>query len=251
MSIDNGIAYKKENIARIIINNTNGTYGVGTAFPIGDSRKYLSCFHVVFGKPINEIRNDSNFAALDGNNEDEKLLAYQKANTKGIQLQLPNGMLINALLEKFNAQYDAATVTVTGKGRKQSLELDTSSVINIGDQLFFCGYQSAVRIEPKNFPFTINSGFVSTMINTEIGGGNYEHLQINSINLGGNSGAPVFRANENQVIAMINGNMNWGRDDFAIFNEEGRIIRGSSRTPLSIAYATPLALIKLETDLLD
>jgi hypothetical protein len=251
MPINTDIAYKKERIVRVIVTRPGpgNLYTVGTAFPAGMARRYMTCFHVIFGKSLKELRADQTFQASAGANEHEKLATYQQANTANIQLQLSNGSLINAVLESFSEQYDSVLLSTTG-GPEHFFELEIEHRPNIGDQIFFCGYQYAVGIEAKNFPFTVNSGFVSTIVPNEVAGGNYEHLQLNSINLGGNSGAPVFRRDSNVVVAMINGNMNWGRDDIAVVNGPGLVKKDSLRVPLSIAYATPLSLLYRETNLL-
>jgi hypothetical protein len=69
--------------------------------------------------------------------------------------------------------------------------------------------------------------------------------------LPGNSGTPLFSKKTGKVVGIVNGNMNWGRDNLLIFKNSQDKAQGfeevSNRIPLSIAYATSLKILKEKT----
>lgn len=247
----NDVSYKKERICRIKIDYRNGTFSTGTGFFISRSGELLTCAHVILGKALTELRQDTTFIATQGLDEEEKITNFQRNETSSIQVTLPNGTVRNANLKKIDADYDIALLQLSGSNiRIKYFDYDFSdpSKLDYDDNIFFCGYQYAVDYQPTNFPFTVNSGIISTFTVTIVAGAQHEHLQINSINLGGNSGAPLFRKSSNIAIGIINGNMNWGSDN-VLQSNNGIVSPSVFRIPLSIAYATSLNLINAKTDI--
>ena len=245
----NDVNYKKKRIVRVIVNFRNGTNSVGTGFFISRSGNLLTCAHVILGLTLTQLRANNTFISTSGATEAEKITNYQRNETISIQVQLPNGVIINADLEKLNADFDIGLLRLTGENpRVDFFEINhsASSKFDYDDNVFFCGFQEAVGYTNLNFPFSVNSGIVSTFPTVTVTGTQYEHVQVNSINLGGNSGAPLFKKGSNVVEGIINGNMNWGSDT-VLQVANGIVAPAPLRTPLSIAYATPLSFIKHKT----
>jgi len=245
---DNNITYKRQRIVRVMCKYKVGD-GFGTGFFIENSGKLLTCFHVIFGKLLREIRKDSNFINIGGSNEHDKLLEFYKNKISTVQVELFNGENISAELLDFDEKFDIALLKINQDKNISFFKLNTNYDLNYDDKVFFCGYQYAPDYEAKDYPFTVNNGMVSAFPEIIVGGEKYQHIQLNSINLGGNSGAPVFREGSNKVIAIINGNMMWGRGDIAVFDPQDKIIKSSSKTPLGIAYSTSLKLLAEKTSI--
>jgi hypothetical protein len=160
-----------------------------------------------------------------------------------LQIELSNGERAMAEIKKIDEEFDVALIKivkneglgVNGNGKETPFFLlDDEYIPEYDESTFFCGFQMTGGYEnPTQYPFSINRAVVSAIPLVAVAGGRYEHIQLNSINLGGNSGAPLFIEGSNTVIGMINGNMNW-----------------LTNIPLCIAYATSLKLIKEKTDIL-
>lgn len=225
-----------------------GTYDVcGSGFFISEDGKILTCFHALGGE-LKHIRKDDTFIAItEGVNEHDNLQTYLSNKISEIKAQLPNGDIVELDLVNFDERYDVALLQPREHGTPVAhFDIDINDTLDYDDSIFFCGYQLATGYSLGDYPFTVNSGQVSSFVDIEVGGGRYQHLQINSINLGGNSGAPLFRQGSDRPIGVINGNMNWGSDNAAIFipnTNPPQISKASLRTPLSIAFATPLQTI--------
>jgi len=247
---DNDISYKRQRIVRVICKYKVGD-SFGTGFFIEENGKLLTCFHVVFGKQLRQIREDSDLSNISGTHEHDKLREFYNNKISTLRVELLDGQKVDAKLLDFDEKFDIALLKINKDKNISFFKLDTNDDLDYDDNVFFCGYQYAAGYESKNFPFTVNNGVVSTFPETIVGGEKYQHIQLNSINLGGNSGAPVFRQGSNEVIAIINGNMIWGRDDILYKDKTGQNMVGSLRTPLGIAYATPLKILKSQTSILS
>jgi S1-C subfamily serine protease len=247
----NEVDYKKARIVRVICKYKIGD-SFGTGFFVNQSGKLITCFHVVFGMELRQIRNIPEFQSIIEVTEHAKLKKYYDSKISSIFLEFPNGELVEAELNDFNEKYDVAILKLKQERKVEYFETDTTDTLTYDDAVFFCGYQLASGYTPDKYPFAINTGVVSSFPEVIVAGEKYGHLQINSINLGGNSGAPLFKRSNNKVIGIINGNMNWGSDNIAYVEEVSgsiNLIKAPLRTPLSIAFATSLKTIKSESGL--
>ena len=244
MILYNQAKYVKERVYRVKVSSANG-YASGSGFFISP-RKFLTCFHVVFLKELRNLRNDSDFIRGVGADEHEKLQSYFSNKITGIEIGIGKNIWITATLDKFEEKYDIAVLDVDiGKQRVNICNLNWDPKINYGDYVFFGGFPTHHEYDPDKAPFTAHEGMVSSFNETTVGGNKYEHIQINSINLGGNSGAPLFKKGRSKVIGIVNGNMLRGNTNVLFQNPEtNQTIRGPLLIPLSIAYATSLKLLK-------
>jgi len=248
---DNNISYKRKRIVRVICKYKVGD-SFGTGFFIERNDRLLTCFHVVFGKSLREIRKDNDLINIRSTNEHDKLQKFYDNTISTLRIELSDGQKVDAELLDFDEKFDIVLLKINEDKNISFFKLDTNYDLDYDDNVFFCGYQYAADYESKDFPFTVNNGVVSTFPKIIIGGEKYQHIQLNSINLGGNSGAPIFREGSNEAIAIINGNMRWGRDDILYRKDKvGQDIVGSLRIPLGIAYATPLKTLKSQTSILS
>lgn len=249
----NNIKYKRQRIVRIIstLRRGQGTgQSTGSGFFIDKTGNILTCFHVVIGAELRNIRQDPRFIATAGDDEHSKLENFFANTVTKIEVEFPDGSIQEAKLEKFDERYDLVLLRLEDFSHSTKFfKMDFKSNLGYGDNVFFCGFQHATGYSITQYPFSVNKGIVSTFPETTIGGERYKHIQINSINLGGNSGAPLFKRKNNQVVGIINGNMNMGNDNVAIMNPQGQCVRSPLRFPLSIAYATPSKLLKENTDI--
>ena len=245
----NSIKYKKERILRVhVLNNSSGIQ-TGTGFFIEKGRIFLTCFHVIFGTELKNLRVLPAFISAAGSTEHEKLLNYFKSSITKIEVESQDSTKYELELKDFNESFDIVSLKI----KDPNINTDNikscvmkNDVLGQGDNVFFGGFPVCAGYEAIESPFAINIGMVSSFPKIIVGGDKYEHIQINTINLGGNSGAPLFRLNSNKVIGIINGNMNWGRDDL-LSNENIPVF---FRVPLSIAYATSIKTITQETNIL-
>ncbi len=243
--MDNDILYKKTRIVRVICK-----YKVGDSFGTGfflKNGKLLTCFHVIFGQELSNIRNNPEFQVISGNDEHANLEKFYKSKISILEVEFSSGEKVEAELIKFDEKFDIAVLKLKNERKVDFFEVDTEGVLDYDDDIFFCGYQSAPGYTPDKYPFAVNAGQVSSFPDIIVGGEKYTHIQINSINLGGNSGAPLFHKNRNKVVGIVNGNMNWGADNNAFVGPQGNIIKDVFRTPLSIAYVTSMKLLKEES----
>lgn len=228
----NQIKYKKERVYRVKVIFSNGSISVGSGFFVSKT-KFLTCFHVVFGE-LRILKNDQNFLRLNGDSFHEKCLSLFTNNVSVIQIGSEEGVWVNANLEDFDESYDVTLLSVVQDKNIKICELDVNPAIYHADYVFFGGYPTSIGYDLDKGPFSAHEGIVSSFPEVEICGEKYKHIKINSINLGGNSGAPLFKKNGKKVIGIINGN-EW---------------RGNEKIPLSIAYATQIKTLKENSNIL-
>jgi|GEM_PF-2043215 len=246
----NQAKYIKECVCRVIIHNVGNSLFVGSGFFI-KKNLFLTCFHVVFSSELKNLRKNPQFILLTEPNEHAKLKEFFRKTVIKIEIELTDGQRVEANLKDFDEKYDVALLEINPNSHKIKVcHLEFNPRLTIGSYLSFGGFPVHYDYPIDKAPFAFNEGVLSTLVNTTIGGDKYEHLQLNSINLGGNSGGPLFFKNSWKIIGIINGNMNWGRDDLALVTPNG-IVSGSLRTPLSIAYATPLKMLKEKSNILN
>ena len=155
-------------------------------------------------------------------------------------------------MKYFDEFYDIAILEVdTNKKNINICKLNLKPKLNYGDLVAFGGFSNQHGYSNDKFPFSYNEGIISSFPTTIVGGGSYEHIRINSINLGGNSGAPLFIKGTKDVIGIINGNMNWGSDNMVFEKIDGSRFKDSFRVPLNIAYSTLIKLLKDKTGILN
>lgn len=251
----NQINYKRQRLIRVITKYQAGGSSVGSGFFINSKGRFVTCFHVIFGSVLAALRLNPSYLAIPGADEHTRLQNYFNQMAATIEVEFADGTRRNATLLNFHQLYDVAVLNLVDQLKTPYFDLDFNYHPAYDEPVFFCGFQMATGYSnPELYPFATNSAEISSFPETIVGGDNYRHIQLNSINLGGNSGAPLFLTGKNKVIGIINGNMNWGADNVAFVNNAAgvnNIIQGSLRTPLSIAFATSIRLIKEQTSLFN
>lgn len=239
--------FVKSRVYRVLINTKGGTNppGSGSGFFI-DSKRFITCFHVIFGKELIHFKNDEVFKSLAGDHLHRRLKQFFDDQKFELEIELHDRSRISARLVNFNEVYDVAILEIVDTHREINMcKLNFKQDFFYGQKIAFGGFPNQFSYTHDKTPFAYNDGIISAFPETIIGGDKYQHFQINSINLSGNSGAPLFLEGSKRVVGIVNGNMDWGRDDLMAFDsEDGKPVRVSNRVPLSIAYATPLKLLR-------
>ncbi len=259
--IKNNVPYKRERLVRVIVQMRNGNTSTGTGFFISKDGEILTCAHVIAGTELRNLEsidfrvtgslvdasessisvsadsNTSNYRDIDNESKHIKFQNYITQSIMTLQIELSNGNRVIAEIKKIDEHLDVAILQIIKADFEKSeitkngtpfFLLDDKYTPEYDESTFFCGFQMTGGYDnPTQYPFSVNRAVVSAMPLTAVAGGVHEHIQLNSINLGGNSGAPLFVEGSNTVIGIINGNMNWDKN-----------------IPLCIAYATSLKLIK-------
>jgi S1-C subfamily serine protease len=242
--LSGNINRKRERVYRFITHSSNN-YTVGSGFFISKHGGFLTCFHVAFKSELRQIRQNPDFQKITGNDEHSKLKVFYKTLIIKSEVEFPDSSRYVAELIDFDERFDIAFFKVRVDPSKVKVcRIDWNSSFNYTDNVFFGGFPTQPYYQSDKFPFAVHEGIVSSFVEMEIGGSKYQHVMINSVNLGGNSGAPLFRRRGSGVMGIINGNMNWGRDDLIGQDKAKGYVPVSLRTPLSIAYATPMKLLK-------
>lgn len=241
----------KNRVYRVLVNYADGTNSSGSGFFIGKD-KFLTCSHVIFGCGLRDIQKDKIFKTIKKDNENEKLFEFLKIKKVSIFIEISDLEKIEVEIRDFNFYYDVALLKVDiGKSNINKCVLDFKTKLAYGEEVAFGGFSDQFGYEYDKWPFSYNEGIVSSYPEIVIEGGKYKHIKINSINLPGNSGTPLFSKKTGKVVGIVNGNMNWGRDNLLIFKNSQDKAQGfeevSNRIPLSIAYATSLKILKEKT----
>ncbi len=241
------ISDNKSKLARIIVRyKVPNAFGCGTGFFINENGTLITCFHVAFGvNNADTVRQHNIFISTDGT-EETKFRAFFNGVVASVEACYEDGTCTSLQLIHFNADFDIAIFeSMNGSVDKSKVfDTDFDKILEYGDKVEFIGYPTSSGYPPDKSPFAFNSGMVSSFPETKVAGSTYEHVQINAINLGGNSGGPLFLEGSSKVIGIINGNMNWGSDNLAFLDPQNNMKKGSLRVPLGIAYATPLHLLR-------
>ena len=233
------IFYKQDRTVRVISRFMNGDYCTGTGFLINKNGNILTCWHVISGVDLKILKNMSKFQEDKSTSEIDKVNKYFLDKTSKIEIELSNGTKAGATLESYDYYYDIAVLKIDERAKKLPFfELELGESLDYSDETLFCGYPSCLGYDSLNSPFAVNTGTVSTFPEVEVAGGKYRNIQLNSICLGGNSGAPLFKKGSNKVCGIVNG-LHWhGRDDFATYKEDGTLTKGSLHVTINISYAT-------------
>ena len=235
------IIYKHNRIVRVISHYKDGSFRTGTGFLVNGNRNILTCWHVIFGEDLQVLKKRPEFQK-DTTPESDQINKLFSDKTAKIEVELPGGKKAGALLKSYDYYYDFAVLRIPKSvGKLPFFEIDCGK-LDYYDKILFCGFQESHGYNTLNSPFAVNSGIVSSFPETEVAGGKYENIQLNSINLGGNSGAPLFKESSNKVFGIVNGHYWRGRDDLAVF-QGGELVPGSLKVPLNIAYATGFDLL--------
>jgi S1-C subfamily serine protease len=242
---------KRKRVARVIVtfNDVTGLTqkSCGTGFFISEDGTFLTCFHVAFVQDMERVQQDARYASHQGT-EQEKYIAYHKAVVVQIVAVLSDDSQVEMILDRFDAHHDIAVLKTKqgGISSERVFKINIEAHPDYGDHMNFVGFPQSIGIEVDKSPFAYSTGYVSAFPDCKIAGsGKYEHIQMNAINLGGNSGGPLFIDESEEVIGIVNGNMTWGHDRFAIFNAKTNLYeKGAYYVPLGIAYATSLKLLK-------
>lgn len=245
ISFNKSISKKREQIVRVITTYIPAGDSIGTGFFINNNGDLLTCFHVVFGEELRQIRKNNILANINESDEHEKLKAFIKGKLSKIEVELFNGSKIEMEIKDFDEKYDIALLSTKIPSKYKSFKLNFGSKINYGDEVLFAGFPNAVGYRGDQTPFAVTVGMVSTFVETQIGGDKYPHIQINGVNLPGNSGGPLFLKGSNEVVGLINGNQIMGiHGDFKGLDDKPTNL---FTVPLGITYATSLSVLKKNT----
>jgi len=218
---------KRTKVARVLINVNLGTLtgqGNGSGFFISTDGTFFTCAHVALVLKGAEIKKLPIFAQTSGT-EHEKYMAFYSSCIDNPKAVFEDGQEVELQLEKLDMYYDFAIFKAkTGKiASERILETDFSTPIDYGMHTNFVGYPMCPGYAPDKNPFAFNLGYVSAFPEIQIEeNGKYEHIQINALNLGGNSGGPLFIGESEAVVGIVNGN--WSQ--------------------YNVAYATSLKLLR-------
>lgn len=219
------IVYKHERTVRVISYFKNKGKTVGTGFLMKDGQNILTCWHVICGIDLKDMLKSQLFLISKKSKESEKVDDYYRNIAQKIKVELPDGRKIAVKLDSYDYFYDIAVLKVPKKySPLPSFEFEPKDNLDYNDEILYPGYPTCLGYNSSTSPFAINSGNVSSFPNIEIAGGKYEMIQLSSICIGGNSGAPIFKEGSNKPIAILNG-YEW--------RECNKI-----RIPINISYAT-------------
>ncbi len=243
------IDYKRNRIIRVIITFNNGNISYGTGFFIDNHGLLLTCAHVVLGGDFSSVQQSREFIDSQGSSNIEKALNYQRLLTRSIQVQIEDGSLKNVVLEKINPDYDITSLRIQETNFScLYFNINKTSEPYYGDEISFYGFPEVLGHTYLDSPFVVNRSIISTFPEVTIGGGHYRHMQINATTIGGISGSPIFKGNNNTVIGLINGNYHWAFNNIVqrIQNVDNVF---STRVPLGIGYGTSLRLLHENTNI--
>ena len=243
------INFKRGRIVRVIVTFNDVMISFGTGFFVQANGLFLTCGHVVLGSDFKNVQNKQDFINTPGVNSCEKAMNYHSAIVNNIKVELENGNLMNATLDRINPDYDVAILHVLGEDFSHSF-LRVEKIVEpyLGEEISFYGFPEVLGHTYTNSPFVVNTSIVSTFPTTTIAGGNYKHMQINATTIGGISGAPVFKGDSNVVIGIINGNYHWAFNNIVCRGQNGDEV-WTTRVPLGIGYATSMKIIYENTDI--
>lgn len=177
----------------------------------------------------------------------EELKGFIAENIKKVEFQrYGETAFFEAKLKNFDVEYDCLALEFADlKNRINGLRINPDKELKEGEEVVFAGFPTVVpQYKIIETPFTVNEGIISSFPEITVGGlKKYKFIQVNAINLGGNSGAPLFLKKSGEVIGIIAGNQNIGFDLFQMKDGQlDRRIEGQKVlvTAFGVAYATPI-----------
>ncbi len=226
--------------------------GTGFVFLKDQNKIYiLTCLHVVLS--VSSLAEVETIIKRDGLvvGKDSYREFYEKY-VNNVQVELAtNSGLQEAELEDFLYERDLAILSAPIKNVSRIVTFDFSKPI-LGSRIGFCGFPITPDYKDKTkFPFTVNEGIISAFSMAKPNSiYEFEHLQLNAVNLGGNSGAAVFTQNNGEVIGIIDGNMTnqITITNTPVYDPKGNIFKGNINLPpmvfSGVSYAIPIYEVK-------
>lgn len=243
------IDFKRNRIVRVVVTFNNANISYGTGFFVLPNGLLLTCGHVVLGKDFKDVQQDQEFINAQGTNNVEKAMNYHTALTNNVKIELENNTLMDAILDKINPDYDVALLRVSEDGFSHPyFRIERTMEPYLGEEISFYGFPTVLGHTYQNSPFVVNTSIISTFPTTIVGGGNYKHMQINATTIGGISGAPLFKGDNNTVVGIINGSYHWALNNIVSRDQNGESVF-STKVPLGIGYATSMKVINENTDI--
>lgn len=228
-------------------NKTNFSFGSGFVI---NRNIIVSCAHLLSLK--DNFKEDANlFRKINKKGpETEELKKFITKYIKKIEFQKHEESIFSEMkLKNFDIDYDCAIFEFVDVNKKVTgLEIDPYRQLKEGEEVAFAGFPTVVpQYKLIETPFTVNEGIISSFPEVTVGGlKKYKFIQVNAVNLGGNSGAPLFMKKSGKVIGIIAGNQNIGFDVFQIKNGQlNSKIEGQKVlvTAFGVAYATPINFV--------
>lgn len=246
MELSDLVIKVRPSVVRVLIEHSGNVVSVGTGFFLKKDL-VVTCAHVLLGVgPLKQF--GENLQRLNPTKSIPQLFKEHFQNQAPVvKIELFDGTIIQGTNANFDYLSDVAWVSVPPSDDYELLEVGNSTELVLGKYVAFCGFPDTPYIETVKWPFSVNAGFVSTVANTYVTA--YEkmdYIQINAVNLNGNSGGPLLSQDTGMLIGLINGNMNHGSDNVAFLIPQGGVHQlqaASFRIPLPVAYATPIDLV--------
>ena len=134
--------FVKERVYRIIIRYSNGNESSGSGFFV-NKKKFVTCFHVVFGGELRNIRSLPEFNTIQHINEHERLNIFYKNKIPSVFIELDDGSRVTAELNDFSEFYDLVTLKVSVEKKSVNVcKLNIKSIPKYGDSVSFGGFPS-------------------------------------------------------------------------------------------------------------
>lgn len=208
---------------------------VGTGICIGPG-KILTCAHVVLGRarlgdvPAWEL---SDWRAFRASRVRSTVLIDQQGAELACEVTMCDPALDIAVL---STSLTAPALPPAERGE-----------LSPGTDILYYGYPYTIQNAERDWPFSVFRGTVSARAEVTIGGTERRAFAVvQGLVLGGVSGGPVFDAGSGALLGMINGQMNWGRDDVLINerDEAGNQKVADTDTPLPVGFATSFTFLR-------
>lgn len=230
---------KRDSIVRIVV-RCKGRTTVGTGFFI-DKNRIVTCAHVLL-----DVGNVQEVLDQHPEKKPEEAVRARLEKLETLSVERADGSHVK--LQKhcdIDPAFDVALLhTIAHSGEPLNV---SSKKIGIGEDICMLGFPEAIHTDQTRFPYTANKGYVMSYPIVKIGG--YKKrcmMQVFCSSLGGASGSPIFSA-EGEVIGMLNGQMQWGADNFVFMEKDEKNADTFKKdflyVPLPIGFATTGAIL--------